>query len=68
MNAKTLIESRHSVWMERLRELNRRANVGETDAGLVDIETAEAQAAAVVDELEHIASALGITLDERRGG
>lgn len=65
MSPSTLIQSRHSLWMSRLRELNQKANDGEQLPGPVSIEEAEAEAVAIIGELEHIADAMGISLDER---
>lgn len=67
MNAESLIQARHSLHMERLRKWNRLTNAGEERPGLGSHEEDAAAAAAIVDELEHIADVLGIPLEERRG-
>lgn len=60
MNAQTLIECRLALWERRLSRLNAKTNTGKTHEGLVDIWTAESEAAAVVVELEHLARSLKV--------
>jgi broad specificity phosphatase PhoE len=63
MSPEMLIRARHALWMGRVKEYNRAANAGEPD-GLESWDDLARQAVAVIQELEHIAGALGITIDE----
>ena len=64
----TLIQSRHSLHRERLSEYNAKFNAGEKAPGLEPYEDLSSQTVAVLYELEHLADALGIELEERLNG
>jgi hypothetical protein len=70
MSAATLIQSRHSLRMAQLRELNRRASeqAAENPDRSLALDTDALACAAIIRELEHMADALGVTLDERIDG
>ena len=68
MTAETLIRSRHSMHMEKVRAINEKQNRGEERPGIVSYDDDVASHTSIILELEHLADALHIELKERLYG
>lgn len=65
MSAETLVPIRHGLHMELLRGYHGLLHRGETHIGEIDLATIIHAETNAIIELEHLADALGIELDER---